>query len=177
MMRGQVTPASAPAGSQASLRLPGAYFHDCYQIVSPDANVSALELYLHVVEQTPAWVNRLMALRNWLAGLAGLKNLGHLGALRAAKPVSEYRIGDRVGIFSLLYLSQDEVLLGDSDKHLNVVLSVCKAPQGAVSVTTVVHVHNWLGRLYMLPVTPLHKIIVRTMLKRTALATFAHRCR
>lgn len=82
MMRGQVTPASVPAGSQASLRLPGAYFHDCYQIVSPDANVSALELYLHVVEQTPAWVNRLMALRNWLAGLAGLKNLGHLGAAR-----------------------------------------------------------------------------------------------
>ncbi|WP_426341669.1 hypothetical protein ACN9MZ_08030 [Pseudoduganella sp. S-14] len=58
--------------------------------------------------------------------------------LRAAKPVSEYRIGDRVGIFSLLYLSQDEVLPGDSDKHLDVVLSVCKAPQGAVSVFGVV---------------------------------------
>lgn len=35
-------------------------------------------------------------------------------------------------------------------------------------MTTVVHVHNWLGRLYMLPVAPLHKIIVKTMLKRAA---------
>ena len=168
MKRGAVIPCTAPAGSQASLRLPGAYFHDCYRIAAPGADICALELYLHVVSQTPCWVNRLMTLRNWLVGLAGLKNLGHLGALGAAKPASEYRVGDRVGIFSLIYLSQDEVLLGDSDKHLDVVLSVCKAPLGAVSVTTVVHVHNWLGRLYMLPVTPLHKIIVKTMLKRTA---------
>lgn len=167
MKHGAVTPGTVPASSQASLRLPRAYFHDCYQIAAPGAR-SALELYLHVVSQTPGWVNSLMALRNWLVGLAGLKNLGHLGALGAAKPASEYRVGDRVGIFSLIYLSQDEVLLGDSDKHLDVVLSVCKAPLGAVSVTTVVHVHNWLGRLYMLPVTPLHKIIVKTMLKRTA---------
>lgn len=167
-MRDKVVPVAVPAGSQASKRLPGAYFHDCYQVQAPESDASALEFYLHVVRQTPGWVNRLMALRNRLVGLAGLKNLGHLGALRAEKPASDYRVGDRVGIFSLLYLAEDEVLLGDSDKHLDVVLSVCKAPQGAVSVSTVVHVHNWLGRLYMLPVTPLHKIIVKTMLKRTA---------
>jgi len=164
----QIIAATPPSGSQASQRLPGAYFYDCYQIAAPLIEASALETYLHVVRQTPGWVNRLMALRNWLVGLVGLKNLGHLGALGAGKPAGEYRVGDRAGIFSLLYLTPDEVLLGDSDKHLDVVLSVCKAPQGAVSVTTVVHVHNWLGRLYMLPVTPLHKIIVRTMLKRAA---------
>jgi hypothetical protein len=167
-MRGKVIPAAVPAGSQAGKRLPGAYFHDCYQVQTPESDASALEFYLHVVRQTPGWVNRLMALRNRVVGLAGLKNLGHLGVLRTGKSASEYRVGDRVGIFSLLYLSEDEVLLGDSDKHLDVVLSVCKAPQGAVSVSTVVHVHNWLGRFYMLPVTPLHKIIVKAMLKRTA---------
>lgn len=166
----QVIPATAPAGSQASLRLPGAYFHDCYQLAVPDDGASALDLYLHVVRQTPRWVNLLMAVRNWLVGLVGLKNLGHLGALDHARPAGDYRVGDRVGIFSLLYETPDEVLLGDSDKHLDVVLSVCKAPHGAISVSTVVHVHNWLGRLYMLPVTPLHKLIVRSMLKRTAAA-------
>jgi hypothetical protein len=164
----QVSAAQPPAASQASRRLPGAYFHDCYRIAVPNAGASALELYLHVVRQTPGWVNKLMALRNWLAGLAGLKNLGHLGALAGQKQPSDYRVGDRVGIFSLLHLAPDEVLLGDSDKHLDVVLSVCKAPHGALSVTTVVHVHNALGRLYMLPVVPLHKIIVRSMLKRAA---------
>lgn len=134
----------------------------------PDDDAPALELYLRVVRQTPGWVNRLMALRNWMAGLVGLKNLGHLARLDAVRTASDYRVGDRVGIFSLLYLTPGEVLLGDSDKHLDVVLSVCKTPRGAISVSTVVHVHNWLDRLYMLPVTPLHKIIVRAMLKRAA---------
>ncbi len=150
------------------MRLPGAYYHDCYQVAAPDDKASALELYLHVAHRTPRWVNRLMAMRNWLVGLLGLKNLGHLGALDASRPAAHYRVGDRVGIFSLLYLSHDEVMLGDSDKHLDVVLSVCRAPQGAISVSTVVHVHNALGRLYMLPVTPLHKIIVRSMLKKVS---------
>jgi hypothetical protein len=153
----QVTAAVPPAGSQASLRLPGAYFHDCYRVEVPDGDASALDNFLHVVRQTPGWVNLLMALRNRIVGLAGLKNLGHLGALPATKTAAEYRVGDRVGIFSLLYLTPDEVLLGDSDKHLDVVVSVCKTPGAVVSVTTVVHVHNWLGRLYMLPVTPLHR--------------------
>jgi hypothetical protein len=164
----QVSAAQAPAGSHASRRLAGAYFHDCYRIAIPDANASALELYLHVVRQTPGWVNGLMALRNRLAVLAGLKDLGHLGALADRKQACDYRVGDRIGIFSLLHMAPDEVLLGDSDKHLDVVLSVCKAPHGSISVTTVVHVHNALGRLYMLPVVPLHKVIVRSMLKRTA---------
>lgn len=164
----QVSAAIPPAGSQASLRLPGAWYSDCYQVAVPPGDAPALELYLHVARQTPGWVNRLMAARNRLVKLAGLKDLGHLGALDAARPAAAYRVGDRVGIFTLLYLSHDEVLLGDSDKHLDVVLSVCKAPRGMLSVTTVVHVHNLLGRLYMLPVTPLHKIIVRAMLKRTA---------
>ncbi|HEY0585376.1 MAG TPA: DUF2867 domain-containing protein, partial [Pseudoduganella sp.] len=85
-MMGKVIPAAVPARSEASKRLPGAYFHDCYQVPAPDSDACALEFYLHVVRQTPGWVNRLMALRNWLVGLAGLKNLGHLGALRADKP-------------------------------------------------------------------------------------------
>ncbi len=168
MRQEQVVAATPPAGSQASRRLAGAYFHDCYRIAAPHAGASALELYLHVVRQTPGWVNRLMALRNWLVGLVGLKDLGHLDALDSGRAASAYRVGDRVGIFSLRHLSDEEVLLGDSDKHLDVVVSVCKDAQGSVSVTTIVHVHNWLGRLYMLPVVPLHKIIVKTMLKRTA---------
>ncbi|WP_419723785.1 DUF2867 domain-containing protein [Vibrio sinaloensis] len=32
-------------------------------------------------------------------------------------------------------------------------------------VTTVVHIKNWLGRVYMLPVAPMHKIIVPSSLK------------
>ncbi|MDR2328646.1 MAG: DUF2867 domain-containing protein, partial [Comamonas sp.] len=66
--------------------------------------------------------------------------------------------------------SADEALIGDSDKHLNVVLSVHRAPvagrqgQVAITITTVVHVRNLLGHLYMLPVAPMHRRIAPAVL-------------
>ncbi len=109
-----------------------------------------------------------MALRNSIVALFGLKNLGGIAQIDPHKRSSDYQAGDHVGIFTLISNSDNEVLLGDSDKHLNVVVSVHKRVDsihgGAIiTVTTVVHVHNWLGRLYMIPVTPAHKVIARAM--------------
>ena len=88
-------------------------------------------------------------------------------AIDAADP--DYRPGDRVGIFTLIENTPDEVMLGDSDKHLEVVLSVhCARPTGQpvrVTVTTVVHTKNRLGRLYMLPVKPMHRLISPAVLR------------
>ena len=88
-------------------------------------------------------------------------------------PVSPHRPGDRVGIFTVMAANDDEVLLGDSDKHLDVVLSLCKQSTSAtrgttLAVTTVVHVHNLLGRRYMIPVAPLHRRIAPAVLARLA---------
>ena len=74
-----------------------------------------------------------------------------------------------MGIFTLFENTPDEVLLGDRDKHLDVVVSVhCTRPAGQpvrVTVTTVVHTKNRLGRLYMLPVKPMHKLIAPSVLR------------
>lgn len=109
-----------------------------------------------------------MALRNRIVALFGLKNLGGIAQIDPNKNASDYQAGDHVGIFTLISDSANEVLLGDSDKHLRVVVSVHKQTDARsgdtlVTVTTVVHVHNWLGRLYMIPVTPAHRIIARSM--------------
>lgn len=160
--------APVPRDSEIAAHLAGSDFHDCYQLPIAPTGRTALELYLDVVARTPAWVNRLMALRNRVVGLFGLKNLGHLHGATAQRPASEYKLGDRVGIFSILYLSGDEVILGDTDKHLTVRVSVRKLsePRSAIAVSTVVHIHNLLGRVYMLFVAPVHKRIVPAMLGR-----------
>ena len=168
-MRSSVSKIAVPPASAIVRELPGAYFYDCYAVSLPAAGISALQIYLNAVGNTPRWVNALMALRNWLVALVGLKNLGQLGALTPDKPVSSYRVGDRVGIFSLLMLSENEIILGDSDRHLNVQVSVCKLGQTqpqSVAVATVVHVHNRLGRVYMLFVAPIHRLIAPALLAR-----------
>ena len=114
-----------------------------------------------------------MAARNAVVQMVGLKNLGTLSEIDASKPSSAYQPGERVGIFTLFENTFDEVLLGDRDKHLDVVLSVHRRllPSGdavEVTLTTVVHVKNLLGRLYMLPVKPAHRIIAPAVLARIA---------
>lgn len=164
------TETCAPQSSAISAYLPGAYFHDAWSITPADPGLSALEQFLKALAATPPWVDRLMSLRNHAVAALGLKNLGALSRLDPAKPASAYQSGDRVGIFTLIANSADEVLLGDRDQHLDVILSAHRAatPDGGqvlLTVTTVVHVHNWLGRLYMLPVTPLHRLIAPSVLK------------
>ncbi len=167
-MKPQVSTCDIPASSEIARNLSGAHFYDCYQLPIEANAPSALEIYLAIVKKTPAWVNTMMALRNRVVSLVGLKNLGHLGEIRD-KPVSAYSVGDRVGIFSLRYLSENEIILGDSDKHLNVQVSVCKQTKGeqhSVALSTVVHIHNTLGWVYMFFVAPVHKIIAPAVLAK-----------
>ncbi len=157
-----------PTGSRVAPRLEGAHFYDAWCIESSATDRSALDHFLDAVRRTPRWVDTCMSLRNRAVALCGLKNLGDLSAV-ANKPASSYQSGERVGIFTLFENSFDEVLLGDKDKHLNVLLSVHRqpVPRAAcviVTMTTVVHVKNILGRIYMLPVKPMHRLIVPAVL-------------
>jgi hypothetical protein len=171
-MNSPVSATEVPVSSEIARSLSGADFYDCYQFPINTNTPSALELYLMIIRKTPAWVNRLMSIRNRVVALFGLKNLGLLNEFKE-KPVSAYRVGDRIGIFSLQYLSENEIILGDSDKHLNVKISVFKQSKGeqhSVALTTVVHTHNILGRAYMFLVAPAHKIIAPAVLTKGLLS-------
>ena len=164
---------AAPANSLVSELVPGSHFHDAWSVRAADPQLSALGQFLRAAKATPAWVSACMALRNRIVSVFGLKNLGSLSALQDGKPEHQYKPGDRVGIFTLFRNTPTEVLLGDHDKHLNVTVSVhtAAAPDSAhsiVTVTTVVKVHNLLGRAYMIPVTPMHRIIAPAVLRAIA---------
>lgn len=63
--------------------------------------------------------------------------------------------------------------MGDQDKHLDVMLSLHRRQErtnALLTVTTVVHVHSRMGRIYMLPVTPMHKLIAPAAMKALASA-------
>ena len=156
-----------PSGSRIAQSLPDNDFADCYQFddLWPDKN--ALETYLTLVTRTPGWMNALMAMRNQVVRLVGLKHLGNLSTMVNRKPAKAYQVGDRVGIFCLQHLQSDEVILFDDDKHLRVQLSLLKHTVNSkpvVSLSTVVHNHNRLGRFYMAIVGPAHSFIVPRML-------------
>lgn len=164
----------APAQSPIASLVPGCYFHDSWSVSAGDPRLSAMGQFLKAFSFTPAWVNACMSIRNRAAAMVGLKDLGAFDQINKSKSECDYKPGDRVGIFTLIDNSFDEVLIGDKDKHLDVTLSVHRAVDAhtgavVVTVTTVVQVHNLLGRLYMFPVVPMHRIIAPSVLRAIAL--------
>ena len=159
-----------PESSLIARRLPGAHFQDAWSVEPADPGLCAMEYFLKAAQATPAWVNHLMSMRNRVVAQLGLKDLGHLRGFNPDKPLGEYQPGDRIGIFTLLENQVDEVVLGNTDQHLDVALSVHrgrdpKSGRVVLTVSTVVHIHNLLGRLYMLPVAPVHKLIVPSVMR------------
>src|SRR6218665_1857955 len=94
------------------------------------------------------------------------KECENLSDVPPPSAAENFHIGDRVGIFTIRSICDKEVQLEIIDTHLDVVLSVYREGGNfpKVKVITMVFNHNVLGRLYMLPVAPLHKVIVRAIL-------------
>ena len=171
-MKSKVEEIPVPAGSRLAGRLHNSYFMDAYKVRLPDGQTTAMEILLRIMARTPPWVNRLMALRNRIVALFGLKDVGLL-EIKQHKPAAEYVIGDQVGIFTLQSIEDQEVIAGILDSHLDVSVSIYKISfddHDEVAVSTVVWVHNLLGKAYMLLITPFHRIISRKMTSYAARA-------
>ena len=110
----------------------------------------------------PGWFDGLMGLRNRGMRLLRMKDLG---SLRAVQQTVDPQPGQRLGIFTLQALDEDAIVLEDDDRHLRVQLAL-QWHGDALEVATVVHTHNAFGRLYMLPVAPVHRWIAPHLLNK-----------
>lgn len=143
--------------------LPAPDFADAYQTVFRAPALDARQASWAIFDSPPGWVNALTGLRNRIATLFGLKAGLHHSTAAAQQ---------HIGIFPVLAESPQEILLGLDDRHLDfrLVVSVQAGTAGGqrITVTTVVHTHNLLGRVYLAAILPFHRLIARTMLDRAA---------
>lgn len=147
-------------------------FWDVFMVAVAPPEQTALHWYLDFARRTPPWIDFLMRVRNRAVRLVGLKDVGQLAHVPSAATAAAASLGpgQRVGIYTIRSVSDEEVVLEIVDKHLDVVMSVYRGAveNMQITVTTLVFNHNWLGRLYMIPVTPMHKIIVKAILANGA---------
>lgn len=144
---------------------------DAYATRLPEgatADPEALARFLFAGQ--PRWIAGLLRLRDLLVAGFGLKTAQSLQAPRPGGP-------PRIGIFRVYATHENEVVLGEDDKHLDFRVSVLRRPQGEgagaadwLVVSTVVHCHNRLGRAYIALIEPFHRAVVRATLARAAKA-------
>lgn len=153
---------SAITGVYASVNLADAYAVPLPPQASRDPHVLARFIF----SNQPAWVGRLMKIRDAIVAGFGLKT-----SKRLARRTDD---GRRVSFFKVYSVGPTEIVLGEDDRHLDFRLSLLCAgedgPRGALTLTlsTVVHCHNALGRIYLCVIAPFHRWIVKASLRRAA---------
>ncbi|MOA43140.1 hypothetical protein D3C78_1652630 [compost metagenome] len=79
-------------------------------------------------------------------------------------------VGTSVGLFKILEKTDNEIIMGENDRHLDFKVSLLaqqtESTIAAITISTVVNYHNWFGKFYFFFVKPFHKRIVSVMLKR-----------
>jgi len=130
-------------------------------------DISALKAYAEMTAYDPCWLRTAFGIRDRCCALFHLQPIG---GFSGKTPSQEIAAGDKLDFFDVQKISDEELVLSASDKHLIVIVTLNLAPakdrKRKLSVTTSVKTHNLLGKLYMLPVKPAHGIIVRNMLNR-----------
>lgn len=133
------------ASSLWSLHQPGDFL-DCYSTASGLSPRQAADRGLAL----PRWAAALLSLRNTLVRPFGLKS---------GEP-------DRP-IFPICHESDDELILGTDDRHLNFRIGLYRQ-DGRMFMSTWVRPHNAFGRAYLRLVVPFHILISRGAVARMA---------
>ncbi|MES1954938.1 DUF2867 domain-containing protein [Salinisphaera hydrothermalis] len=142
---------------------------DAFAIRIPEhaAEQGILHLARCVLGHPPVWFKGLISLRDIL--VAGL----NIKTSRRLRGDAEADDAAHIDFFRVLAVSENEVIIGEDDRHLDFRGSVLIRPvpgraEAELIATTVVHCHNRLGKAYLMIIAPFHRLVIRSNLSRAA---------
>jgi len=143
-----------------------AYFRDSYRALLSRRELGIVDVFLGIFAHHPLWMKLLLVVRNKVASLAGL-------AAPTASDIfhveikDRYVVGDTIGVWPIFSLSENEIVAGRDNKHLDFRLSVLRMADGdrtSVVVSTICTAHNLFGRVYLFFIVPFHRYGVRKLI-------------
>jgi hypothetical protein len=167
----KVTKVDVPSGSLIST-VPFHDYADAFRMkvdanVFPNADTFARSCFSHA----PSWIRYALRARDAVVSVVGLKPSKIESATKQDTPTAPLEPGDRAGIFRVMERTDNEIVMGEDDRHLDFRVSLLYEREPGsddvafVTLTTVVRFNNTLGRAYFLPVKPVHKLVVPAMMR------------
>jgi len=147
-------------------------YTDSFQgtIADKENKLQPVDIGKAFLSAAPKWMNRLLALRDKIAGIFGLKTSRNAGRQSILARFTGER-GERVGLFKVFDKTDKEIVLGEDDRHLDFKVSLfldkCREneTEKQLTISTTVVYKNLFGRLYFLFVKPFHQFIAPAMLQ------------
>ncbi len=162
-----VVECDVPSGSMLSRELvERAYFRDSYRAPLSRRELGIVDIFFGIFAHHPLWMKLLLIVRNKIASLAGL-DAPTASEILHVEIKDRYVVGEKIGVWPIFSLSEDEVVAGRNNKHMDFRLSVLKVPDGdrtSVVVSTICTVHNLSGKLYLFFILPFHRYGVRKLM-------------
>jgi hypothetical protein len=156
-----------PSGSMLSRELiERAYSRDSCRAPLRHGELGIVDIFFAIFAQHPPWMKLLLIVRNKVASLAGL-DAPTASEILHIEIKDSYAVGEKIGVWPIFGLSEDEIVAGRNNKHLDFRLSVLKVPDSdgtSVVVSTICTVHNLAGKLYLFFVLPFHRYGVRKLM-------------
>ncbi len=131
------------------------------QSVQLSKNITALEAWGIITANPMPMLKLAFGVRDNISSMFGVKKIGgFFGDI----PKS-VKVGQKLDFFLVEYISPDVLTLTVRDRHLDVMTCI-SVHKEALTITSSVKTHNFFGRIYMIPVAPAHRFIVRNNLKQ-----------
>lgn len=149
-----------------------AYFRDAYRAPLLRPSASTVDIFFAVFGHHPAWMKRVLIARNRIASLCGLE-APTASEISKLDVKSHYNVGDTIGVWPIFAMTENELVAGRDNKHLDFRLSVLKEADGVretVVVSTVCKVNNRFGKVYLFFIVPFHRWGVQQLLSRAIAA-------
>ncbi|MFT7331626.1 MAG: hypothetical protein ACI848_001708 [Roseivirga sp.] len=114
-----------------------------------------------IFNTSPKWLELLFKLRNNLVKIIGLKT-------DIPEDYNEtFKVGGYVKFFKIYSISNNQVILGANDSHLNfrAIVENDTSKDYNIKVITLVQFNNKKGEFYMNIIKPFHRLVVKKMVK------------
>src|SRR5260221_8311361 len=149
-----------------------AYFHDSYRVPLARPGLSIVEIFFALFGHTPRWMKALLIVRNAVARWCGLEAPTVAEMLKPAVR-ENYNVGDKIGPWPIFFISDNEIVAGRNNEHLDFRLSVLRVTDRdaeSVVVSTICSVHNLAGKIYLFFIVPFHRTGVRSLMSNAVAA-------
>ena len=168
-----VTACDVPAGSALKADLKGPVdFSDAWRAPLRREGLAMPEIFFAILSHRPVWMSWALILRNVAARAIGLE-APTFREIMQPEQRGAYKIGDKIGPWPIFHLSENELVAGRNNAHMDFRMSLLREGKGAerrVTLSTACLVHNGFGRCYLSAVIPFHRFGVRKLMSRAVAA-------
>jgi Protein of unknown function (DUF2867) len=137
-----VTECNVPSSSVLDRALIGrADFRDSYQVRLSRSELGIVDIFFGIFGHLPLLPKVVLIVRNTLASLIGLE-APTASEILHLEIRGNYTVGDKIWVWPIFFLGENEIVAGRDNKHMDFRLSVLKLSDGdvmSVVVTTGLH--------------------------------------